>query len=126
MAVPASQANGLQLKIAQRAQSDMSQILEWTQHQHGTQAAIRYLELMKLALNDILIKPNRLGVHAQPSLPRISLYHLRHSTKRLPKEQHVKQPKHILVFRVSSKRLHVVRLLHESMDVDMQLSTLLV
>ena len=121
----ASRAPYLQLKLAKQAQIDLAQTLEWSQHQYGTQAAIRYLELVKLALKDIQTKPDRLGVHSHASLFKISLYHLRHSTKRLPKEQRVKHPKHMLVFRASTKQLLVLRLLHESMDIDAQLSTYL-
>lgn len=121
----ASSVPDLKIKLAKHAQDDVSQALEWSQHQHGTQAAIRYLELIKLALKDIQTKPDRLGVHSHTSLSKISLYHLRHSAKHLPKEQLVKQPKHMLVFRANTKQLLVLRLLHESMDIDMQLSAYL-
>jgi toxin ParE1/3/4 len=114
----------LKLKIAHLAQSDMGHILQWSQDQHGSQAAIRYLQLIKLALQDILIKPDRLGVRSERLSPSsVSIYHLRHSAKRMPTEQRVRHPRHILVFRSTAKQLHLFRILHDSMDMQTQLST---
>jgi toxin ParE1/3/4 len=114
----------LKLKIADQARSDMAHILQWSQDQHGSQAAIKYLQLIKLALQDILIKPDRLGVCLERLSPSsVSIYHLRYSAKRMPKEQRVRHLRHILAFRRTAKQLHLLRILHDSMNIQTHLSS---
>jgi toxin ParE1/3/4 len=115
---PASQGMRLKVKLTQSAQRDLSQLLRWTQEQFGLESAQKYLRLIQAALTDLSIQPDRLGVRELIELrDSMRSYHLRYSRNSLPTPQRIKQPRHLLLFRVSRNRLQITRILHDSMDV---------
>lgn len=53
---------------AQAAQSDIVDILTWTQTGYGEATRRRYATLLVTAFRDIAGNPDRLGSHARPEL----------------------------------------------------------
>lgn len=71
------------------------------------------------ALLDLRRDPQRRGV--RPSYGDLWAYHIRSSSRRLEPFARVRNPRHIVVFRFDDERLEVVRILHDSMDLERRL-----
>jgi len=52
-------------------------------------------------------------------MENVRLYHLRHSRRNVADaKDHVKHPRHFLIFRIKGETLEIGRLLHGSMDIE--------
>jgi toxin ParE1/3/4 len=104
-----------------KALEDLSSIQAWTQARFGDVTSLHYDELLEHALADLLDEPTRLGVKTHAELPQgVFLYHLRFSRLKM-KPGAIEKPRHLIVFRVSTAALTVLRVLHDSMDLPAQL-----
>jgi toxin ParE1/3/4 len=108
---------GLRVILAPSARKDIKEILHWSEDKFGKDAALRYEALLVQAVHDIEADPRRPGVTQREGLPaRIFLYHVAFSRSRVAGET-VRDPRHFLVFRVSTSRLEIVRVLHDGRDL---------
>jgi toxin ParE1/3/4 len=107
-----------EVQLAAPASRDFTEIMNWTTEQFGIAAADRYEALIGQALIDVGESPLRLGAKQRPELPEgVSTYHLSSSRDRVPGDR-VKAPRHFLLYRVTSIRVEILRILHDSRDLD--------
>ncbi len=99
------------------ADRDFTEIMDWTVSQFGASAAGRYETLIIQALTDVGENPFRLGAKQRPELlDGLYTYYLASSRERVPGER-VKTPRRLLLYRVISSRVEVLRILHDSRDL---------
>jgi plasmid stabilization system protein ParE len=93
------------------------EILAHSRKRFGLEAADRYEALVLRAF--LILRDDPAGVLVRTTSPGIFSFHLRHVPQSAPKP--VRRPRHLLVFRHRGDRVAVVRILHESMDLDAHL-----
>lgn len=104
--------------ITAPAERDLQNILQWSETEFGSAAADRYVVLIAQALTDVAKNPDRPGARLrQDLLPGIHTYHLAFSRDHIH-ENRVKSPRHFLVYRVVMDRIEILRILHDSRDLD--------
>ena len=107
--------------LAAPADRDFLEVMEWTVARFGAAAADRYETLIHQALTDVGEDPFRPGARQRRELPQdIYTYHLAGSRDRV-KGDRVKAPRHFLLYRVLSFRVEVLRILHDSRDLERHL-----
>ena len=113
------------ISIAEAAQTDLDDILDWTTHAFGAVGRKRYEALIQTALTDLLVDPGRIGVRQRDDIGAgICAYHLLTSRKRTTSAAQVAKPRHLVLFRLQSNFIQVLRLLHDSMDFTRHASDL--
>jgi len=109
-------------RLSPQAETDLDQILQWSEEQFGHGAALRYAELVIQALRDLEADPRRPGAKQRPELPQgIYTYHLVSSREHVAVTR-VKAPRHFLLYRVIAARVEVLRILHDSRDLGLALA----
>jgi toxin ParE1/3/4 len=106
--------------LANAANEDIVNILEWSHENFGEHARLRYEALLTQAIVDIAASPDRLGSVARDELTAgARTYHLWHSRNRVEKTIGVVgNPRHFLLFRISAQGdIEISRVLHDSMDL---------
>ena len=108
------------LVVAPRAQRDIHIIIQQSRDRHGSRAADRYRRLIDLALtqlcNDVVplsSKPADIG--------NLRLYALRFAARGLPLANTVRAPVHVIAYQFDDRRVDIVRILHEAMDLPRHL-----
>jgi toxin ParE1/3/4 len=110
-----------ELRLAVRADTDIDELLDWSERRFGAAARVRYGALIDTAFRDIASNPERPGSHPRPELGAdLRSYHLRHSRTRARRRGgQVGQPRHVIYDRiVSSDLVRIERVLHDAMDVE--------
>lgn len=112
----------LALRISHQAQSDILDILRYTQRTFGEGARQRYQRLIQAALIALLVDPERPGSKARsdifPGLRSLHLYHCRLAVA----SGRVIKPRHIVLYRiVANQTLEIVRILHDAMEISRHL-----
>jgi toxin ParE1/3/4 len=106
------------ITISAPAERDLRDIFLWSETEFGGVAADRYEVLIAQALADIAENPYRPGAkHRDDLLAGIYTYHLVSSRNLVP-EDRVKSPRHFLIYRVLANRIEILRVLHDSRDLD--------
>lgn len=113
-----------QYRISAPAQSDIVDILRYSQTQFGAAARQRYQQLIIVALEGIAASPHRIGSSFRdeiaPGLRSIPLFHLRNHP--VTPADIVQKPRHIIFYRLADDEvIEVVRLLHDAMEVKLHL-----
>ncbi|HWA21483.1 MAG TPA: type II toxin-antitoxin system RelE/ParE family toxin [Caulobacterales bacterium] len=108
------------LIVSPQARRDIADILRTSARRFGVAASRRYHHLITQAQKDLVRDATRPGVQTRGQL---RLYHLRFARNHTKAEQHVGAPRHLLVFRLDSTMIEVVRVLHDSMDIEAHLET---
>lgn len=106
--------------LANAANEDIVNILEWSHEKFCELARLRYEALLTQAIVDIAESPNRVGSTARDELAvGARTYHLWHSRNRVKKAIGVvSNPRHFLLFRISAQGdIEIGRVLHVSMDL---------
>ncbi len=112
-------------RSTRHAVQDVEECIAWSAAKFGKSAARRYQKLIATAIKEIAAKPDLSGSREIKGLQRgIRLYHLRHSRKRAVVGGHiVKRPRHFIVYKVlESGIVEIIRLLHDSMELESHLS----
>jgi toxin ParE1/3/4 len=113
-----------QVILAAPADWDFIEIMDWSAERFGASAADRYELLIRQALTDVGEDPFRPGSRQRPELRQgIYTYHLSGSCDRVCGNR-VKAPRHFLLYRVLSFRVEVLRILHDSRDLERHLPEL--
>jgi toxin ParE1/3/4 len=98
---------------------DVISTLERTVEFFGSSAKERYARLINVALEEITKDPLLRGSREAHG---VRLYHLRHSKKNAAVDGiSVKNPRHFVAYRVSGEVIEVLRLLHDSRDIESHL-----
>lgn len=106
------------LVITSDARGDVRAVLLESRRKFGPLARARYRLLIETAYRDLVSDPMRPGVSAPSDLPAdIRLYPIRHSRARVPREERVGQPRHVIAFRFDESKVEIVHLLHDGMDL---------
>ena len=106
------------LEVSPDAEHEIDDLLAWSELKFGVRAADRYRRLIDVAFVDLLSDPDRPGVGTQPGIPAdLRLYSIRHSRARVPREERVGQPRHVIAFRFDESKVEIVHLLHDGMDL---------
>jgi toxin ParE1/3/4 len=114
----------MRIVLAPAAQSDIREVLIWSQDRFGERAAARYRDLLKQAIRDIAADSERPGSQDRRELaPGVRTYHLFFSRDRASTELGtVKKPRHFLVYRRRGEAvIDVVRVLHDSRELERHL-----
>ena len=111
-------------RLSHSAQSDILDILAWSQEQFGESARTRYEALIVAALRDIAMQPDRPGSIERPELGAgIRSWHLRLSRERARTETGVvRQPRHFLIYRPEPDLVVIGRVLHDAMELARHLN----
>lgn len=108
---------GQQILLSPAARQDIHDVLIWSLDKFGANAAARYRALLIQALRDLEVDPVRPGSRTRPELHESArTYHLALSRSSV-KGQHVKTPRHFILYRIGSTSLEVARILHDSRDL---------
>lgn len=116
----------VQYRLTASAQSDIVDILVWSQERFGEVARKRYEALIVAALRDIATRPDRPGSVERPELgSAVRSWHLRLSRERVSDEIGVvRHPRHFLIYRLQSDVIVVGRVLHDAMELARHLDPL--
>lgn len=113
------------ISIADAAQADLDDILEWTTRAFAVTGRKRYEVLVQTALTDLLLNSGRTGVRQRNDIGEgVCTYHLSTSRKRTKTAAQVGKPRHLVFFRVWGNVVQILRLLHDSMDFVRHVSDL--
>ncbi|HCE9668783.1 type II toxin-antitoxin system RelE/ParE family toxin [Pseudomonas aeruginosa] len=109
-------------RISHDAQADIVDILRFTHNRFGDAARRRYQALIGAALDAVAADPMRLGSLSReeegPGLRSIHLVYCRS----MPNVGKDVRPRHFVLYRLATDQvLEVVRVLHDSMDLDQHL-----
>lgn len=113
-------------RLTDAAQSDIVEILAWSQARFGEAARKRYERLIITALRDIAGAPERPGSVARPELGAdVRSWHLRGSRDRARgPDGVVNRPRHFLLYRMIDPRLVAIgRVLHDAMELRRHLAS---
>ena len=110
-------------RLTDAAQSDIVEILAWSEAQFGEAARKRYERLIVTALRDIAAAPDRPGCVARPELGTdVRSWHLRGSRDRGP-DGVVNRPRHFLLYKEIDPQLVAIgRVLHDAMELRRHLA----
>jgi len=102
------------VRLTRQAEQDLEDILTFTLEHFGLRQVEIYAEALTLALETLVNGPDIIGaVNRDDILPDIKLLHL---------ARFVNRGRHFVVFRAQDNRhIDVLRILHDSMDLDRHL-----
>ena len=108
------------VRLTDAAQSDIVEILAWSEMQFGEAARRRYERLIVTALRDIAGAPERPGSVGRPELGAdVRSWHLRGSRDRARgADGVVSRPRHFLLYKIVDPQLVAIgRVLHDAMEL---------
>jgi plasmid stabilization system protein ParE len=99
---------------------DLAWILNGSASEFEPVGRRRHAALLKRSLRDLAGDPRREGVRGVVHRPGICFYHIRHSRHGVPDDLRVRQPRHVIVFRIldGGGTVELLRLLHERMLLE--------
>lgn len=108
------------LRLSKAAERDEFKILLYTSERYGEEQTEKYQSLLDQAKRDIRDDPTRPTSKARPELgPNIRSYHISLSRER--SGVGIKEPRHLILYRIENPdEILVVRILHDSMDIERQ------
>jgi toxin ParE1/3/4 len=112
------------LRLSSHAEEDIVSILAWSLDKFGVAACRRYEALLVTAFDSLCQNPERFGSIARLEFgDSVRTYHLRFSRDEArTAEGVVHGPRHLLAYRVRREtELEVVRILHDSMELERHL-----
>jgi toxin ParE1/3/4 len=105
------------VRLTAAAQADFRSIIHWTLEQFGERQAAVYKDTLAAALEALSDGPTAIGVEERPEIAK-GLFTL-HVARR------GRRGRHLILFRIAAKSrertIEVLRLLHDSMDIDRHL-----
>jgi toxin ParE1/3/4 len=107
-------------RLSLSAETDIIEILAFTELRFGDHAKRRYESLIISAMSDIAVDPERVDSRPRPEIAAsIRTYHLRHSRVRARSAAGtVHRPRHIMLYRtVRPDLIGIGRILHDGMDL---------
>lgn len=109
-----------QYRFSAAAQSDLVDILAWSQEHFGASARTRYQSLIVSAVRDLAAQPNRPGSTGRPELGEgVRSWHLRLSRERARTATGiVRHPRHFLIYQVQDGHLVIGRVLYDAMELE--------
>lgn len=103
-------------RVDATARADVRRLLRTSARVFGAKARSHYKALLDRAIAMLCENPARIGAQRREGLPEgYFLFHLRHARKR---GDYPKEARHFILFRYDDERLVILRVLHDSMDID--------
>ena len=105
--------------LAPAARQDVRDVLRWSELRFGKTAAARYRALLKQAVRDVGVNPQRPGSKECPDIMAdgARTYHISLSRSRM-KGATVKEPRHFLLYRHRENDvIEVARILYDGRDL---------
>ena len=107
------------VRLGATAQEDYQDILQWTVDQFGQDQARIYADTLTIALEDLCAGPDILGAKARDEIgPNLFTLHVARKGRK---------GRHFVLFQVGKRAgenvIDVLRILHDSMDLQRHLST---
>jgi toxin ParE1/3/4 len=103
-------------QLAANARAEIRNLLKTSSRIFGPRARRDYKALIDRAIRLLCGDPKRPGVQQREGLPDgVFLFHLRHARGRGASP---KQPRHFIVFTYDDESLTILRVLHDSMDIE--------
>jgi toxin ParE1/3/4 len=105
-------------RLSQPAESDLDDILDWSEDKFHRIGRLRYATLLVQAMQDIADDPGRAGVKwIRTSRMRVGIYHAWHSRANvLDPADRVHDPRHLIVFRVAEDGVvDILGFVHDAM-----------
>lgn len=113
----------IRVEITRPAALDIDGILQTSKRDFGAQAALRYEFLIATAIESLRTNPRQSAVKSSvETASGVCWLHLRAARKLAPAHQRIAKPRHILVFKVETDRLTILRVLHDAMDLSARLA----
>ena len=110
----------LELNLAREAENDLEEITSYTARTFAEKALDRYLHLLEVVFLRLRSDPSCSGVRTVDG--DVKKYHLAMSKDAARTDSGVvKNPRHLVFFRISAERLEILRILHDSMDFERHL-----
>lgn len=107
-----------QYRLSRAAVADVADLLDWSEEQFGVAAQERYEALIHHAIGDIAAEPLRRGSTERPELgPGVRSWHIR-SSRYGSRRGLVRNPRHLLIYRVERDEVAIGRVLHDAMDIQ--------
>jgi toxin ParE1/3/4 len=102
------------VRLGAAAKADFRDIIQWTLDRFGERPAIVYRDTLVAALEALADGPTTMGVKERPDIAKgLFTLHIAREGRR---------GRHLVLFRVAAKgrprRIEVLRLLHDAMDLD--------
>lgn len=88
-------------KLSKEADFDLEAIFDYTQHHHGFNQAVKYLNDLDAAFKQLVIKPE---IGRKRNEIKIELYS-------------IAEQEHIIFYRILKNHIRIVRVLHGSKDM---------
>ena len=112
------------VKLAGAARREIGSILRRSRREFGEEASLRYEALIRQAIVDIRENPRRPEARPRPDIaPGQFTYHLICSRDRARLSHGVvRRPRHFFLYRISDNVIEILRVLHDSRDIDQALS----
>ncbi|HYD88646.1 MAG TPA: type II toxin-antitoxin system RelE/ParE family toxin [Vitreimonas sp.] len=108
------------VEVAAQARADIRNALAESREHFGAAARHRYDAIIRRAQKLLQQDPKRAGVQQREDLPpNYFLFHLRHARTRAAAPKH---PRHFILFRFDDRRLYILRVLHDAMDIEQNVS----
>ena len=110
-------------RLSEAAETDIIDILVWSEAQFGEPARRRYQRLILTGLTDIATDPARPGSVERPELgDGVRSWHLRDSRDRARGvEGVVQRPRHFIIYRSVDAHILIGRILHDAMELERHL-----
>lgn len=108
--------------LAASARADIVSILIVSYDRFGSRVRDGYEQLIAAAIDSLVSDPAQVGVRERSDLGTgIRAWHLRSSRDEVPVEvRRIITPRHIVFFREVEDEVHILRILHEAMDLPGQ------
>lgn len=112
----------MKIRYSKAAEFDIISIYSLTVAEFGVDARERYELLLTSAALELADNPKRIGSRAWDDFADgIRSWHSKLSRNTAPPRYRVKNPRHIIVYRIDGDTLVIGRVLHESMDIAQHL-----
>ena len=106
-------------RISGPTREDLAHILAISEERWGEARRIRYAELLAAAMRSISRAPEGPATRDRIDLSTgVRSFHVRHA----PGVRRVKDPVHVIFFRVSKDAIEIVRVLHERMEPSLHIA----
>lgn len=111
------------IRLTQAAESDIVEILAWSEAQLGEAARRRYERLIVAGLSDIAMDPLRPGSIARPELGQGARSWRLSGSRENAKDANgvVQRPRHFLIYRSMTTLIIIGRVLHDAMELKRHL-----
>ncbi|UUQ64859.1 type II toxin-antitoxin system RelE/ParE family toxin [Pseudomonas fuscovaginae UPB0736] len=112
-------------RLSHAALHDIEDVLRYSQAQFGSRARGRYQELIRTAIEDLALAPDRVGSSPRDELAEgLRSFHLIHVRQQAATSTgRVQKPRHVVFYRLADDQvIEIVRILHDAMEVRQHLT----